>query len=132
MKNVFYKGSESSPAKPRASEQKSANLNPFDGNNDIVISVDGSANGSSSKVKIESKSIFQITEMFKKIDLKTIFGAKKQMKLTQVYNVLTSELDQSLRVQDLKVFNQYLIEKQSQGMDEDVQFLDIDDTMIDL
>jgi hypothetical protein len=73
-------------------------------------------------VKVATKSVPQILQMFKQIgDQSVFFGSKPNCKLTQAYNILTTQLGENLRVQDLKNFNTYIINRYQQSeMDEDV------------
>jgi hypothetical protein len=70
--------------------------------------------------------------MFRQVgDLSLFFGNKPSVKLNQVYNVLCTQLNENLKVEDLKNFNHYIINRfQATEMDEDVTFLDVDESVI--
>lgn len=50
------------------------------------------------------------------------------MKINEVYNILSGELQVAVQVSDLRTLNQYLLNKQN----EDVEFLGKDENVIDL
>lgn len=71
LQSVFY------PKDPVESAQKpSPALNPFE--------------MAASPIKLESKPVPELLEMFSKMDLTRTFGSSNKVKLTHVYNVLTT------------------------------------------
>lgn len=54
------------------------------------------------------------------------------MKLNKLYTLLTSELGLPLSLSDLKNLNRFLMSRQAQGQDEDLEFMSRDEAVIDL
>lgn len=132
LKNLFYQGQDnddsSSPSKPpRPGTSSSAqaaspaqkpqpNLNPFNQPNSNRA----------------SKSIPEILELLGKIDFDSTFRRQPEMKLNKLYTLLTSELGLPLSLSDLKNLNRFLMSRQAQGQDEDLEFMSRDESMVDL
>ena len=132
LKNLFYQGQDnddsSSPSKPpRPGTSSSAqaaspaqkpqpNLNPFNQPNSNRA----------------SKSIPEILELLGKIDFDSTFRRQPEMKLNKLYTLLTSELGLPLSLSDLKNLNRFLMSRQAQGQDEDLEFMSRDESVVDL
>ena len=132
LKNLFYQGQDnddsSSPLKPpRPGTSSSAqaaspaqkpqpNLNPFNQPNSNRA----------------SKSIPEILELLGKIDFDSTFRRQPEMKLNKLYTLLTSELGLPLSLSDLKNLNRFLMSRQAQGQDEDLEFMSRDESVVDL
>ena len=114
MKNVFYQSeSPSPPQKPPKVKASNAQLNPFNLDN--------------SNQKPAQKSIPELLDMFSKINFKASFP-KPEMKINELYNILSGELQVPLTVSDLKNLNKYLLNKSN----EDVEFLGKDENVVDM
>ena len=81
--------------------------------------------------KEERKSIPDILSMFAKIDFRRTFG-KKEMKVNELYTIMTSDLGFSLSVSDLKNLNRFLQNRQAREEQDDVEFLGKDEDTVDL
>ena len=73
------------PAEPVESATKaSPALNPFE--------------MAESPVKLESKPVPELLEIFSKMDLNRVFGSNNKVKITVMYNVLVTQLGYTLLV----------------------------------
>lgn len=98
-------------------EETSSKYNPF------VVST---------PVKGESMSVPAILALLGDVDIDSAFGKTGSIKLNAAYNVLTTQLNCNLMVADLKAFNKYLQEQKSALQGEDFEFLNEDESTLDL
>ena len=85
------------------------------------------SNLDNSNQKPAQKSIPELLDMFSKINFKASFP-KPEMKINELYNILSGELQVPLTVSDLKNLNKYLLNKSN----EDVEFLGKDENVVDM
>lgn len=82
-------------------------------------------------MKSESKSVSEVLSIFRGIqDLSVIFGQKSKAKVSEVFNILSTVLDQNMKVDDLKSFNRHINFKYNQTeLGEDVEMVVNEDEM---
>lgn len=74
----------------------------------------------------------QILSLLGEVDIDAAFGKASTVKLNTAYNILTTQLNCNLMVADLKAFNKYLQEQKSSLQGEDFEFLNQDESSLDL
>ena len=107
-------GNSGNAASPAMKPQQN-NLHPF------------ALNGPSRQNK---KSIPDILEPFGKINFGTAFNGRREIKLGNLYQIITSDLGVDLGIEDLKDLQRYL--KRQDSQDADVEFMDRDESLVDL
>ena len=78
------------------------------------------------------KSIPEILDLLRKVDFGLAFGRQNEIKISKLYTVLTSDLGVGVTLGDLKNLNQFLINRQAQELDEDLEFMSRDESIVDL
>ena len=69
-------------------------------------------------------------EIFSKINFSTAFSGRREIKLSNLYQILTSDLGVSVGIDDLKDLQRYL--KRQDSQDADIEFMDRDESVVDL